>query len=43
MVTKFLSQLPPTFGFDVEFVLVDNGEGEVVPVPHVSDDRQVHF
>ena len=30
-------------GFDVEFVLVDKGEGEVIPVPHVSEDRQVHF
>jgi hypothetical protein len=40
---KVLSLLPPAIGFDVEFVLVDKGEGEVVPVPHVSEDRQVHF
>ena len=38
-----MSLLPPASGFDVEFVLVDKGEGKVVTVPHVSEDRQVHF
>jgi hypothetical protein len=40
---KVLSLLPPVIGFDVDFLLVDKGEGKVVPVPHVSEDRQVNF